>query len=105
MRDLHDRHLVFKGENRPKKIYLYFMYVMALKKCGETRREGRITEMERSRRVLASLNPLLRASMVSTLAAEFGHDLALIYEDQIQVAELLLDVSEVNVGIEIMVRV
>lgn len=87
-KDLHDRPLVFKGDKRPKKRYLYFMYVMALKRCDETyREEGRRKEMERSRRVFASLTHSLRASMVPAFAAQLGHDLAPIYEDQIVAAE------------------
>ncbi len=88
MGDLQDRPLKFLNKNRPKRRYLYFMYLMSLINCEDTfRREGRNAELERSKRVFASLTPSLRASMVPAFAAYIGHDIAPVFEDQRRAAE------------------
>ena len=94
-RDLQDRRLVFKGPNRPKKRYLYFMYLIALHKCVENdRTEGRRAEMARSRKVFASLIPSLRASMVPAFAAQLGQDIAPLMPEHEAAAEEELDKTD-----------
>lgn len=71
------------------------MYLIALIKCGETRRdEGRRKELERSRKVFASITPSLRASMVPAFAAQLGHDIAPIYEEQEEAARKELKAAD-----------
>ncbi len=65
MKDLHDPPPQLKNEKRPKKRYMYFMYLVRLLRCEEKYRHmARKAEMERSKRVFSSLTPSMRASMV-----------------------------------------
>lgn len=88
MKDLHDRPLIFLNDHRPKRRYIYFMYMISLLSCEYNyRQEARTAELERSRRVFASLTPSLRASMVPAFATYIGHDIAPIFEEQERTAE------------------
>jgi hypothetical protein len=74
------------------------MYIMAMIKCSEEwRDEVRQQELERSRKVIASLISSLRVSMVSAFAATLGHDIDPIYE---QAAEEELDAADSKKTIE-----
>jgi hypothetical protein len=80
-KDLHDRKLVFLNKNRPKKRYLYFMYLMSLHKSAEDyREERRKAELQRPRKIFASLTPSMRVFMIPAFAAQLSHDLAPILE-------------------------
>jgi hypothetical protein len=59
--------------------------------------EVRQQELERSRKVFASLTPSLRASVVPAFAATLGHDIEPIYE---QAAEEELDAADPKKTIE-----
>lgn len=75
--DLQNRMLVFKGPNRPKKIYFCLMYLIALHKCAaEDRDEGRRAESTRPPKIFAALTYSLRKSMIPAFAAHFGQDIA-----------------------------
>ena len=64
------------------------MYLISLLSCEVNyRQEARTAELERSRRVFASLTPSLRASMVPAFATYIGHDIAPIFEEQERTAE------------------
>jgi hypothetical protein len=87
-KNLHGRKLVFLNRNRPKKRYLYFMYLMSLHRCAEDHREERRkAELQRSRKIFASLTPSMRVSMIPAFAAQLDHDLAPILEARELAAE------------------
>lgn len=88
MKDLQNRPLRFLNNRRPKRRYIYFMYLISLLSCEYNyQQEARTAELERSRRVFASLTPSLRASMVPAFATSIGLDIAPIFEEQKRTAE------------------
>lgn len=88
MKDLQNRPLRFLNNHRPKRRYIYFMYLISLLSCEDNyRHEARTTELERSRSIFASLTPSLRAAMVPAFATYIGHDITPLFEAQERTAE------------------
>lgn len=82
-KDLHNRRLKFQGSNRPKKGYLYFMYLMALHQFeNEGRFDASYAELDRSRKIFAPLTPSMRRSMVPAFAPQLGPDLAPLSKEE-----------------------